>query len=269
MKLIKYFRDFVSSLWRQRRMVWTLAENDFKARFSSSFFGMVWGFVQPLVSILVYWYVFEVGFRSAPVDNVPFILWFTPAYVSWIYFSDTLVYSSVSLAEYSYLVKKMNFRTSVLPVVKVFSGLFLHVFFVVFLFLINIIYGNPVKLIWLQCIYYMFALCVFTLGLGLLAASITPFFRDTTQIIQVLLQVGFWLTPIFYSSDNLPHELQMIIKLNPMFYIVRGYRDCFIYEVPFYQYIGTGIYFWVTTCILFLLGGVVFRKLRPHFADVL
>lgn len=269
MILLQYFREFCSDVFERRRMIWDIAVNDFKARFSNSVFGAFWAFVQPLVSILVYWFVFEVGFKNPPVDNVPFILWFTPAYISWIYFSETVIYSSACLAEYSYLVKKMNFRTSVLPVVKVLSGLFLHLFFLVFLFLMNILYGNPVRLIWLQSLYYMFAMCVLTLGLGFFTSSITLFFRDMTQIVQVVLQVGFWLTPIFYSEDNIPRALMMILKLNPMFYITRGYRDSFIYGVPFYQRIGTSLYFWIVTGIIFLAGALMFRKMRPHFADVI
>lgn len=269
MILLQYFREFCSDVFDRRRMIWDIAVNDFKARFSNSVFGAFWAFVQPLVSILVYWFVFEVGFRSPPVDNVPFILWFTPAYISWIYFSETVVYSSACLAEYSYLVKKVNFRTSVLPVVKMLSGLFLHLFFLLFLFLMNILYGNPVRVIWLQSIYYMFAMCILTLGLGFLTSSITLFFRDMTQIVQVVLQVGFWLTPIFYSEDNIPHVLMMVLKLNPMFYITRGYRDSFIYGIPFYERVGTSIYFWIIASVIFLSGALVFRRMRPHFADVI
>ena len=263
------FKDFILDILRKRQMIWELSKNDFKARFSSSFFGIFWAFVQPLVSILVYWFVFEVGFKSPPVDNVPFIIWFAPAYISWIYFSETVVYSSACLAEYSYLVKKMNFRTSILPVVKATSGLFLHIFFVLFLFVINVLYGKPVQIIWFQFIYYTMSMYILTLGIGLLTSSITLFFRDLTQIIQVLLQVGFWITPIFYSEGNIPTPMMMILKLNPMFYITRGYRDCFIYSVPFYERIGTTIYFWAITVVLFVCGAMVFRKMRPHFADVL
>ena len=269
MTLIKHFFNFINDLWIQRSMIWQLSKNDFKARFSSSVFGAFWAFVQPLVSILVYWFVFEVGFKSAPVDDVPFILWFTPAYISWLYFSETLVYSSACLAEYSYLVKKINFRTSVLPVVKMVSGLFLHIFFLIFIFSINIIYGNAVQLIWFQSLYYTTAMCIFVLGLGFLISSLTLFFRDLTQIIQVLLQVGFWLTPIFWNSDNISPHLMLVLKLNPMYYITRGFRDCFIYHIPFFNRIGTGIYFWIVTLLLFVIGALVFRKMRPHFADVL
>lgn len=263
------FRDFILDTLKKRQMIWDLAKNDFRARFSNAFFGAFWAFVQPFVAILLYWFVFEVGFKSAPVDNVPFIVWFAPAYISWLYFSDTVIYSSASLAEYSYLVKKMNFRTSILPIVKAISGLFLHAFFILFLFVINVIYGKPVQLIWFQCIYYTAAMFIFTLGLGMLTSSITLFFRDMTQVIQVFLQVGFWLTPIFYSESNIPASLMMILKLNPMFYITRGYRDCFIYGVPFYERIGTSIYFWIVTIAVFACGAMVFRKLRPHFADVI
>ena len=269
MNLLRHMHNFLLDLYQRRTMVWTLSKNDFKMRFSNSVFGVFWAFVQPFVAILVYWFVFEVGFKNPPVDTVPFSLWFTPAYISWIYFSDVLVYSSACLSEYSYLVKKMNFRTSLLPMVKIISGLFLHIFFILFLFILNIAYGNPVRLIWFQSLYYTAAMCFFTLGLGYLASSIALFFRDITQIIQVLLQVGFWMTPIFYNVDALSPKLVMILKLNPMFYITRGYRDSFIYGIPFYERMGTSIYFWVVSSLLLLFGVAIFHRMRPHFADVL
>ena len=118
--------QFIKELWSEKKLVWELAKNDCKARFSSSALGAVWTFLQPLINILVIWYVFEIGFKNPPVDDVPFIVWYLPAFLSWNFFSEGLSTSTTSLLEYSYLVKKVNFKVSIIPVIKIVSAALIH-----------------------------------------------------------------------------------------------------------------------------------------------
>lgn len=85
----------------------------------------------------------------------------------------------------------------------------------------------------------------------------------------MFLQIGFWATPIFWNPDKMEPWVAKILKINPIYYIVRGYRDSFVYNIPFWQRINTSIYFWSVTIILFIVGAVIFKKLRPHLADEL
>lgn len=96
-------------------------------------------------------------------------------------------------------------------------------------------------------------------------------FRDLTQVINIALQVGVWMTPIMWSMEDLGITgiLASILKLNPMFYIVQGYRDAFIYKIWFWQRPGMTLYFWAFTLVFWLIGTRLFRKLKIHFADVL
>ena len=116
--------SFVKDIFQQKGMLLALASNDLRAKFAASFLGVIWAFIQPLVTILVFWFVFQLGFRNPPVDDVPFILWFIPAYLVWTFFTEGLLAASNCLMEYSYLVKKVNFRVSIIPLVKVLSSLF-------------------------------------------------------------------------------------------------------------------------------------------------
>ena len=103
------------------RIFFQLVDNDLKSRYSGSAFGIVWAYIQPLVTILVFWYVYQVGFRNAPVGDVEFILWFIAAFIPWTFFSDGTVTAANVMYEYSYLVKKMRFKVWQLPFIKVFS----------------------------------------------------------------------------------------------------------------------------------------------------
>ena len=111
-------------------LIFQLARNDIKSKYASSLLGVVWAFIMPFITILVFWYVFQMGFRNNPVDNAPYILWFAAAYIPWIYFTDILVSGCNCLVEYSFLVKKIKFDIWVLPVVKLLSALWVHLFFI-------------------------------------------------------------------------------------------------------------------------------------------
>ncbi len=130
-----------------------LVRNDLKARYAGSALGAAWAFAQPLVGMLVMWIVFQVGFRTPPTDDIEFILWFVAADVPWIFFSDGVNASAGCLYEYDYLVKKMRFRTELLPVVKALSAACVHVFFLLLTFFLFELYGYEPQLIWLQTLY--------------------------------------------------------------------------------------------------------------------
>ena len=95
------------------------------------------------------------------------------------------------------------------------------------------------------------------------------FFRDLGPIINISLQMGFYLTPIFWNLKILPEKYHLLMKFNPVFYIVEGYRDSFINKVWFWEHWGMSLVFWIITSVILVAGAVIFRRLRPHFADVL
>ena len=124
----------------------------------------------------------------------------------------------------------------------------------------------------MQILYYSFAMVMLCLGLAYFNSAVIVFFKDWGQIISIVLQVGIWITPVMWNIDSMttiPHWALMLLKLNPMFYIVQGYRDAFINKVWFWTHVNSSVYFWVVTFICIVLGTTVFKRLRIHFADVL
>ena len=261
-------------IYKNRRLVAKLAKNDFKTRYAGSYLGIVWAFIQPVITILVYWFVFSVGFRSGTGDlGVPFVLYLVAGIVPWFFFQDALMGGTNSLLEYNYLVKKVVFNISVLPVVKIISAMFVHAFFVLFTIILYAAYGKFPDFYYLQIIYYSVCVFILVLGLSYATSAIVIFFRDLTQIINIVLQVGVWLTPIMWIVEASPlmgHPVIMkILKLNPMYYIVSGYRNALIDKQWFWEHPGMTLYFWALTVILFVFGTRLFQKLKVHFADVL
>ncbi|NOU73893.1 ABC transporter permease [Paenibacillus sp. LMG 31458] len=264
-ELLYFFKD----IFDNRLLVWDLSKKDFQNKFTGSYLGIIWAFIQPIIMILIYWFVFQVGFKSTTVSNVPFVLWLLSGMIPWIYFTDSVFNSTNSVVDSSYLVKKIVFNVRILPFVKIVSAAFIHLFFIIVLLLMLFIYGFSFDLVYFQFFYYFIALLLLILGIGLISSSIIVFIKDVGQIINMLLQFGFWLTPIFWSIQQIPQKYHFYLKLNPMYYIIIGYRETFLDHVYFWEHPILTIYYWVVVFVVLSIGTMLFSKLRSHFADVL
>ena len=224
---------------QNRKLIKSLAKNDFRTKFAGSYLGTIWAFVQPVITILLYWFVFDmaIGARASIRGELPlpYVLWLSAGIVPWFFFSDCISAGTSVLTEYNYLVKKVVFNIDILPVVKVFSSIFVHVFFVVFMLGLFVVYG------FLPDLY--------------------------------VLQVGIWATPIMWNindmKEKIPDAAMVVLKCNPLYYIVQGYREALIEKMWFWQNPGMTVYFWCFTAIVCILGVTIFKRLKVHFADVL
>lgn len=268
----------IKDIIANKKLIAKLAKNDFKQKFAGSTLGVIWAFVQPVITVLVYWIVFDKALNAGTQGTkagiqAPFVLWLSAGIVPWFYFSEVLSSGTVVLLEYNYLVKKVVFPINVLPIVKAVSSLFVHAFFVMFTLVVYLLYGYGISFFILQVLYYSFAMMVLAVGIIYLTSALCVFFRDMAQLVNIFLQIGIWATPIMWNFDGMvekmPTWLAYVLKLNPMYYITSGYRDAFISQTGFWTRPALTVYFWVVALCLLTLGLHVFRKLQSQFADVL
>lgn len=252
------------------RLTWNLSRNDFKTRYAGSYFGIFWAFVNPIVTIVLYWFVFSVGLKAGNNGlRYPFVLWMMSGLIPWFFFQESLTNATNALIEYSYLVKKVVFKIEVLPIIKIISAGFIHVFFLFVLMAAFLGMGYYPTKYTIQVVYYDICLILFVVALSYATSAMVVFFRDLMQIINIFMQVFMWMTPIMWNEDILTPTLRKIFHLNPVYYIIRGYRDSLLDGRWFYQNWEITIYFWVVLVVLFFLGRTIFKRLKPHFADVL
>lgn len=261
-------------VWTNRNLIWTLAKNDFKKRYAGSYLGAVWAMIQPVVTIAMYYVVFDVimgaGAQSGPrATSIPYVLFLTAGLVPWFFFSEAFTHGTSAMVEYNYLVKKVVFNVSILPVIKVVAAVFIHIFFVFVMLIMASIYGYYPSFYTIQIIYYSFCTFMLALGLSYITSAVMVFFRDIAQIIGILLQIGMWATPILWNIENMSRTWQIILSINPLVYIVSGYRNSVVGGVWFFENLWETLYFWVFTLVVLILGNHLFSKLKPHFADVL
>lgn len=261
--------NYLKSLYNNRTMILQLAKNDFKVKYLGSYLGIFWAFINPIILIMIYWFVFQIGFRSMPIGDIPFILWLVAGIVSWFFISEAIAVGTNSILDNSYLVKKVVFKVSLLPIIKMLSTLFIHIIFLLIVIILFWVYGYGVDIYYLQIFYFLFGTITLVYGISLVTSSLAIFSKDVGQIVSVILQFGFWLTPIFWSFSIVPSNIQFWFKLNPVYYLVEGYRNTFIYKRWFWEDPLLTIYFWGISLFILIIGIWLFKKLRPHFSDVL
>lgn len=265
---LKDFVYFLKGLLKNKRVIYQMVKKDFQNQYLGSFLGLFWAFFQPAIYIFVLWIVFAVGFRAGRAGEIPFFLYLMSGMILWSFFASGLNVGARSILENKFLVKKILFRLSILPVVKVLSTLIIHIIFIGLFFIVYFIHGFNPDIYLIQLLYYLFATIVLLLGMAWISSALHVFIKDIGQLINVVMQLGFWFTPIFWEISIFPPKLQVILKLNPVFYLVNGYRDSLFYKIWFWEHPKLSVYFWLFTLFVFGIGAVVFRRLRPHFADV-
>ena len=261
-------------LFHSRKLIKRLAVNDFKKRYAGSYMGIVWALAQPVVTVCMYYIVFDRVFQSRAQAvssgvEVPYVLFLTAGLVPWFFFSEALTNGTTSLLEYNYLVKKVLFKISILPIIKIIAAMFIHVFFIGVLMIISCIYNHYPNIYWLQFIYYVGCEFILVLSISYATCAIAVFFRDILQIISIGLQLFQWATPILWNIDIVPDKYKWIVKLNPMTYIVEGFRNTIYGDTWFFEHFYSSTYFWIFVVAAFCFGTLVFKRSKPHFADIL
>ena len=267
--LLRSFWYFLRLIYLQRGLIASMAARELARQYVGSVLGFIWTFVNPIVMITVFWVVFSLGLKITPVGDVPFVVWLTAGMAAWFAFADMVSGACGVIVGNPHLIKKTLFHAQILPVVKVTASLVTHGVFVLVLLFLIVFQGLPFSFYFFQALYYLLCLVILALGLGWAVAALNVFLRDVGQIVSVILQMGFWATPIFWDISIMPEGWKGVFELNPMYYVVQGYRDSFIGFVPFWERPWEGLWFWSVAAAVFIAGAMIFKKLKPQFADVL
>lgn len=251
------------------RTVIEFSVQDFKKKYSGSALGIAWAYIQTVMMVVIYWCVFQFGLRAGGADGMPFLAWFNAGYMPWMLFSDIINSSVGCMSEYSYLVKKVVFNVPIIPISKIIGCLFVHTAFLIIVLLTAFAYGIFTGWYLVQVVYYLTALLLLATPLAFLCSAVSVFFKDFAQGIGIVLNVLMWATPIVWDFSIVADHLKVLFRLNPMFYIVSGFRGSVLFGTSMFSDIWLGLYFWMVVVILWYFCMKIYRDLVPHMADVL
>jgi ABC-type polysaccharide/polyol phosphate export permease len=269
--MIKEIIQLVHYFLSERRILKILIRRDFEGRYLSSIIGLPWAFIQPAVYVFVVWFAFTFGLKvSTTTSGLPYAPWLILGLIPWLFISQTMIVSAMSIFEYGYLIKKASIPIAMIPIIKIFSGMIVHIILMTLIIIIMILfYGIYPSVYWFQFIYYLFSMTVLLSGIAWFISSINVFIKDMAHIVNIVVTMLFWATPIIWPYSMLHGNLKYVALLNPFFYITEGYRYTFIENHWFFEFPEMNFFFWSFTLLIFILGAFTFNKLKPYFADVL
>jgi len=252
---------------RYRGLIQSLVARELKARYRGSVLGFFWSFINPLLLLLIYTFVFSFVIPRGTTDLEPYALFMFCGILPWTWFSSSLSESANVLMSGGNLIKKVLFPAEVLPIVTVLANM-VHFFLGLPILAVFLIYYKAppplIELVWFPVV--IFVQLLLTLGLSLVLSALTVHFRDIKDLLANLLTFWFFATPIIYAMGQVPEEGQRLLNFNPFTHLAISYQEILFYNGPFGHWkwllaLGAG------SAVFFLFGYWVFDRLRDSFAE--
>ncbi|MCU9613265.1 ABC transporter permease [Caldibacillus lycopersici] len=242
-----------------------------------NYLGMSWEFINPFIQILIYWFVFgsissRADIEVVPGESVPFIAWLLGGFILWNFFYQATIQGSKSIYSRLGMLAKMNFPMSIIPNFVIFSQFYVHLVMLVISIIILQTLGWFVNIYYLQLIYFILATFIFMFALALITSTLSTIIRDVHMFINAVLRMFLYLSPVLWPIHSVIDNptINFIMKLNPLYYLIEGYRAAFFgtgwYFIDEWQYT---LYFWAFVLVLYLFGAAIHVKLRKNFIDFL
>lgn len=269
---MSYLIEIIKDHIQYKQQIFKLAKADLIKTYRGAALGWAWAIIKPAVTIFVYWFTFEIGLRAGKdVNGFPFFLWLIAGVIPWFYMSDMITGGTECIRKYSYLVTKMKFPVSTIPTFFSISKFIVHLALLVIMIIIFALMGYPPDVYLLQLPIYMLLMFVFFTAFSLFSSLLACMSKDFSNLVKSLVTAVFWLSGIIWNINTIKDIpwLNVILKLNPVTYIVEGYRNCFIHKTWIWENPKTLIAFLVITALLIIAAVWVYRRLRKEIPDVL
>ncbi len=258
---------FPGELIKNRRLLFHLALRDFKIRYARNYPGLVWAVLEPLAMLLIMMVVFTY-LRNRMHPEYPFVVYLLSGLMGYEFFSKSLGQATNSIKSYSFMIELIHIRKDFIPLISILTSFFTHLIVLSVASIVLMFNGVTVSWYWLQLPYFMLATWLLLLGVTWTTSALVVYVRDIQHIIPIIMRAMFFLTPIFWNISMFPEKYHNYFKLNPLYYLVEGYRSCLIYKQPFWSDSFSMAAFWAITVIFLFIGWYTFKKLSPTFADI-
>jgi len=263
--------EMVASFWRNRSLIYALSKREVVGRYRGSYFGILWSFINPLLMLIIYTFVFSVIFKAhwneQSNSKIEYALVLFAGIIVYNFFSECVLKAPNTILANPNYVKKVVFPLEIFPWVNIYSAIF-HASISLLLWLITYVffYSNPqVTIFYLPLILIPLALMV--MGISWFLAGLGVYFRDISQIVGIFASALMFLSPIFYRISSIPEKYQTAMLFNPLTIPVEEIRNCLFWGLPLnFKYLAI---YCLVALIICLSGFACFQALRKGFADVI
>lgn len=268
---MKDFINIIKEHIQYKQQIFKLAKADLVKTYRGAALGWAWAIIKPAVTIFVYWFAFAIGLRApSKVSGFPYFLWLIAGVVPWFYISDMITAGTDTIRRYSYLVTKMKFPVATIPTFVNISKFIIHLILMVIVILIFIIMGYPPDIYLLQMPFYMILMIIFFNIWSLFASLLSTMSKDFGNLVKSMVSAVFWLSGILWDPSTIKIVwLKKFLMVNPVTYLITGFRNCFINKVWFWEQPKRLLYFGVITLVMLVLSIWTYKRLRKEIPDVL
>src|SRR5699024_2401984 len=256
---------FLKEQWIHRRLIFGLSIYSLKSQYASHYLGLFWNILQPAMQVLLYFVVFGLGLRGerGDIGDLPFIIYLITGLFPWFFLSGAINGGSGAIQSQISLVTKMKFPSSVLISVSMVNNLINLMITTSIVLVISIVNNYSSLHNYFSVFYFIFASAFLTTGISLIMSTLVILIRDMRNILQNLIRMFFFITPIFWSLNESNKILHIITEFNPLSYLVMNYRTALVLEeAPLYGDMPDHLYFWSVTIFLFYVGVNVHYRFR-------
>lgn len=271
MEGIKNLIKIIKEHFKYKQQLVKLAKADLVKTYRGAALGWSWAIIKPTVTIFVYWFAFEIGLRSGKaVHGYPFFLWLIAGLIPWFYMSDMLTSGTDSIRKYSYLVTKMKFPVSTIPTFVSMSKMSIDLMLIAIMLILFCLFGFKPDIYWLQLIFFTFLSFMFWTIWALSSSLLAAISKDFGNLVKSFVSAVFWLSGIVWDPNTVKIVwLKKALKLNPVTYLIQGYRNTLINKIWFWQQPKRLLYFAIACLIMLIIGLWAYRKVRKDIPDVL
>ena len=264
------FSEILHEHTTYKSQIFKMAKNDLVKTYSGSALGWAWAVIRPVVTILIYWFAMVVGFnKSNTVDGYPYFLWLVTGLVPWFYISDMLTQGTDCMRKYRYLITKMRYPVSTIPTFTSISKMVVSIILFIVVAIIYAILGFFPTIYYLQIFFYIFLTFLFFTCWALFAAPISAISQDFSNLIRSFVFAVLWCSGIFWDATSVGGTLGLILKANPVTYLVTGFRNSFMSQAWFWESPRQFLVFLCELLLMLLLGLWSYKRLRKEIPDVL
>jgi lipopolysaccharide transport system permease protein len=263
-------KEMFLAIWHYRHFILSSIKNDLRSRFARSKLGALWMVLQPLAQVAIYALVLSriMAAKLPGIDNrYAYVIYLMAGMIAWSLFAEVVTRSLTMFVDSGNLMKKMAFPRVCLPIIIGGSSLVNNLLLLVTAIGVFLLIGHPPTLAMLWLPLLIGINLAFGLGIGLILGVLNVFVRDVAQVMTVVLQLLFWLTPIVYMPSIIPDRLRAMLELNPMMHMAVAFQDVLLYgRAPGMA----GMLVIATAAVVLLLFALVlFRRAAPEMVDVL
>ncbi|MBP3853344.1 MAG: ABC transporter permease [Erysipelotrichaceae bacterium] len=258
--------------------IYSIAKYELLADMRDSKFGIIWNFLSPAIQVFTYWLVFGVAWGRNDVKahgiTVSYLPWLVVGFACWWYIRPCITDGCSAIFSKTKVITRMKFPVSVLPATVCVKELFNHACMLVITLVTLMLCGHMPTWNWLWIFYYMFCAFMLNESVSLVLSVLTMLWRDVKKFITSIMRMLMYFSPILWNchfGKRVPGAdiLNKLVKLNPIYYIIQGYRDAIFYHRSVLDHPAITLYFWILVFVIFSIGCVLMYKFKRKFIDMI